>query len=145
MECLPAAAAPESVQQTLRGAPAGSAQRPGLMGCGASAASRPLAAADETPQSKTPGLNSGVRIVKREELVAHNNADSIWLAVYGKVYDLTDFLPDHPGSPATMLSHAGQEVDSEFAMFHDDEVLLRPKIKLVGFLEGSNAAKQAIS
>jgi len=30
------------------------------------------------------------------ELSKHNSEDSLWTAINGKVYDLTEFLEEHP-------------------------------------------------
>ena len=32
-----------------------------------------------------------------EDVATHNTRDDIWFAVHGKVYDVTDFLDEHPG------------------------------------------------
>lgn len=39
----------------------------------------------------------GLRTVPKIELQAHNTEEDCWVAVYGKVYDFTDFLAEHPG------------------------------------------------
>jgi len=31
------------------------------------------------------------------------------MSIKGKVYDVTKYLPDHPGGAETMLQHAGTE------------------------------------
>ena len=37
------------------------------------------------------------RTITAEELSKHNNEESMWVAVHGKVFDLTDFYMEHPG------------------------------------------------
>ncbi|KAG7117952.1 Cytochrome b2 like protein [Verticillium longisporum] len=40
------------------------------------------------------------------EVARHDSADSCWVIVYGKVYDVTEFVPDHPGGQQSILKHA---------------------------------------
>ncbi|KAG9749517.1 hypothetical protein KCU75_g13806, partial [Aureobasidium melanogenum] len=41
-----------------------------------------------------------------EEVAKHNNADSCWVIVHGRAYDVTEFLPEHPGGPKIILKYA---------------------------------------
>lgn len=44
-----------------------------------------------------------------EDVVAHNSHQTLWVAVHGKVYDLTKFLDTHPGGPEILLQFAGKD------------------------------------
>jgi len=41
----------------------------------------------------------------------------------GKVYDVTTFLPDHPGGKKAILLYAGKDATEEFDMLHPPNVL----------------------
>lgn len=43
-------------------------------------------------------------------LAKHDHADSVWVARHGKVYDVTDFTPDHPGGDDLVLQYAGKDM-----------------------------------
>lgn len=45
--------------------------------------------------------------VTLEELKKHNDMESCWVPYNGKVYDLTAFLPGHPGRPERILPYCG--------------------------------------
>ena len=47
------------------------------------------------------------RVVTGAELARHNTERDCWIAVGGTVYDVSAFLPDHPGGPETVIEHAG--------------------------------------
>lgn len=38
-----------------------------------------------------------------DEVGAHANADSCWIVIEGKVYDVTSFIPNHPGEEAILM------------------------------------------
>jgi hypothetical protein len=40
-------------------------------------------------------------------LAGGNSPTNCLIGLYGGIYDITDFLPNHPGSAGTLLSHAG--------------------------------------
>ncbi len=42
------------------------------------------------------------------EVSQHDSAASCWLVIHGKVYDVTDYLADHPGGAAMLLKCAGR-------------------------------------
>lgn len=43
-----------------------------------------------------------------EQVATHNSRDSCWVVIEGQVYDLTDFLEDHPGGASIILRYAGK-------------------------------------
>jgi 4-hydroxysphinganine ceramide fatty acyl 2-hydroxylase len=51
-----------------------------------------------------------VRILTEEDVAAHKSPSSCWISRDGKVYDVTAFLPDHPGGDDNILKFAGQHV-----------------------------------
>ncbi len=50
-----------------------------------------------------------LRSITQEELAEHNTAESCWMAIEGKVYDFTRYLPNHPTPPSIMLDWCGKE------------------------------------
>lgn len=44
-----------------------------------------------------------------DELAEHDGADSCWKAIHGRVYDITDYVPDHPTEEAVILEWCGKE------------------------------------
>lgn len=64
-------------------------------------------------------MSQRVRLYTAEDLAAHNSASSCWVARRGRVYDVTSFLPDHPGGDDLIVKWAGKEVEA--AMKDKDE------------------------
>lgn len=51
-----------------------------------------------------------VRIYTTEDVAAHSRSDDCWIVREGKIYDVTRFLPDHPGGDDLILEHAGKDI-----------------------------------
>lgn len=47
------------------------------------------------------------RRVSLDDLKQHNTASDCWIAVHSKVWDITQFINEHPGGPEGMLSKFG--------------------------------------
>ncbi|KAB8069332.1 FMN-dependent dehydrogenase-domain-containing protein [Aspergillus leporis] len=53
----------------------------------------------------------------------HNSRDSCWVIVHGKAYDVTEFLPEHPGGQKIILKYAGKDATEEFDPIHPPDTL----------------------
>ncbi|KAK1977273.1 cytochrome b5-like heme/steroid binding domain-containing protein, partial [Colletotrichum cereale] len=48
------------------------------------------------------------------ELGRHKSRQDLWVAVHGKVYDLTAFAEDHPGGIEVLVECAGTDATESF-------------------------------
>ena len=60
--------------------------------------------------TKVPKL----RLFSLKEVAQHCTADSCWMVIKDKVYDLTDFIHDHPGGYEIMLEYGGTDATNAF-------------------------------
>eukprot|EP01059_Diplonema_ambulator_P001791 TRINITY_DN11515_c0_g1_i2.p1 TRINITY_DN11515_c0_g1~~TRINITY_DN11515_c0_g1_i2.p1 ORF type:complete len:1049 (+),score=253.63 TRINITY_DN11515_c0_g1_i2:74-3220(+) len=63
------------------------------------------------------------RIISKEELAQHASPDSLWVALHGMVYDLTDFAEEHPAGPEAITKVAGMDGTKTFADAHSEATL----------------------
>eukprot|EP00931_Biecheleriopsis_adriatica_P001294 TRINITY_DN1015_c0_g2_i1.p1 TRINITY_DN1015_c0_g2~~TRINITY_DN1015_c0_g2_i1.p1 ORF type:complete len:735 (-),score=150.99 TRINITY_DN1015_c0_g2_i1:306-2408(-) len=64
------------------------------------------------------------------EVARHCTPEDCWVALNGKVYDLTEFMDRHPGGPTTILAWAGKDASKFFNDIHKGikiEQYLRPE------------------
>jgi cytochrome b involved in lipid metabolism len=57
--------------------------------------------------SSSNSSGSAGRLISMDEVREHRTAETCWVAVAGRVYDVTGFLNDHPGGAGIVLDHAG--------------------------------------
>lgn len=38
-----------------------------------------------------------MKLISAQEVSKHNTREDCWVIIHDKVYDLTNFLPEHPG------------------------------------------------
>ena len=55
------------------------------------------------------GRKEDILPLKGDEVAKHASAESCWVIVHGKAYDVTEFLPEHPGGSGIILKYAGQD------------------------------------
>ncbi|KAK9434209.1 FMN-dependent dehydrogenase-domain-containing protein [Lipomyces doorenjongii] len=53
-----------------------------------------------------------------DEVSQHKTARSCWVIIRNTVYDVTDFLPDHPGGSRSILRFAGKDATTDFEGIH---------------------------
>ncbi|KAF2019729.1 hypothetical protein BU24DRAFT_342838 [Aaosphaeria arxii CBS 175.79] len=58
-----------------------------------------------------------------EEIAKHNSRESCWVIVHGRAYDVTEFLPEHPGGPKIILKYAGKDATEEYEPIHPPDTL----------------------
>ncbi|PSN66959.1 hypothetical protein BS50DRAFT_573747 [Corynespora cassiicola Philippines] len=57
------------------------------------------------------------------DIAEHNSKDSCWVIVHGRAYDVTEFLPEHPGGSKIILKYAGKDATEEFDPIHPPDTL----------------------
>ncbi|KAA1470388.1 hypothetical protein DENSPDRAFT_836162 [Dentipellis sp. KUC8613] len=60
----------------------------------------------------------GAQGISGKEVAKHNTRDSCWIIVHGNVYDVTDFLDEHPGGSRIILKYAGKDATQEYDPIH---------------------------
>ncbi|KDQ52808.1 hypothetical protein JAAARDRAFT_162334 [Jaapia argillacea MUCL 33604] len=63
------------------------------------------------------------RTISGKEVAQHNSRESCWIIVHGKVYDVTEFLPDHPGGSKIILKYAGKDATAEYDPIHPPDAI----------------------
>ncbi|WQF82167.1 Putative FMN-dependent dehydrogenase, cytochrome b5-like heme/steroid binding protein [Colletotrichum destructivum] len=80
------------------------------------------------------------------DLSKHNTKADCWIAVHSKVWDITDFINDHPGGPSVLLKCAGSNATKIFDEVHAPDILEElPDEKLVGVLQDATPDVPAAS
>tara|TARA_B110001450_G_C17403334_1_gene392664 strand:+ start:137 stop:439 length:303 start_codon:yes stop_codon:yes gene_type:complete len=49
------------------------------------------------------------KVITDKELMEHNSENSLWVAIHGRVFDLTDFYMEHPGGWDIIEEFAGKD------------------------------------
>lgn len=68
------------------------------------------------PTENTQNSNASSNPAKTfslQEIAPHNSASDCWMAVHGKVYNVTSFIPHHPGGDA-ILQGCGKDATNLF-------------------------------
>lgn len=52
------------------------------------------------------------------EIRKHATAKNCWVVIHGQAYDITNFLPEHPGGQAIILKYAGADATEAYDPIH---------------------------
>ncbi|QUC16681.1 uncharacterized protein UV8b_00922 [Ustilaginoidea virens] len=78
------------------------------------------------------------------DVAQHSDAKSCWVIIHGNAYDVTDFLPEHPGGSKIILRYAGKDATREFDPVHPSDTLRKylDRSKHLGPVDMSTVAAQ---
>merc|ERR1712137_364517 len=81
-------------------------------------------AAPPAPPVSPPSVTatSGLTV---DAVAGHNTESDCYVIIDDHVYNVTDFLPDHPGGKRAIMLYAGKDATEEFDMLHDRKVLTK--------------------
>eukprot|EP00005_Dracoamoeba_jomungandri_P005487 CAMPEP_0174260396 /NCGR_PEP_ID=MMETSP0439-20130205/9681_1 /TAXON_ID=0 /ORGANISM="Stereomyxa ramosa, Strain Chinc5" /LENGTH=468 /DNA_ID=CAMNT_0015344631 /DNA_START=71 /DNA_END=1477 /DNA_ORIENTATION=+ len=95
----------------------------------------------KTTSQAGPAKSSGDGLkVSYKELEQHNVENDAWVAVRGKVYDITQWIPQHPGGTHILKMMAGRDITYIFDSYHKlatVNMLGTAKVPYVGELENN--------
>ncbi|XP_050304948.1 uncharacterized protein LOC126742344 [Anthonomus grandis grandis] len=64
------------------------------------------------------------KVFSLEEVSWHDTRNDCWVVIYDRVYDITNFIEEHPGGSDILLEHAGRDGSIAFkGSGHSDHAL----------------------
>ncbi|KAL0456772.1 UNVERIFIED_CONTAM: cytochrome [Sesamum latifolium] len=54
------------------------------------------------------------KVFTHSQVSAHNTSEDCWVIINAKVYNVTNYLNDHPGGDEVLLAAAGKDASEEF-------------------------------
>ncbi|PVF97502.1 hypothetical protein CPB86DRAFT_785806 [Serendipita vermifera] len=83
------------------------------------------------------------KLISGEVVAQHNSREGCWIIVHGHVYDVTDFLDDHPGGSKIILKYAGKDATEEYEPIHPPDAITThlAKEKHLGKVDPSTVTK----
>lgn len=74
-----------------------------------------------------------------DEIELHNKSSDAWVIVNQNVYDVTKFLPSHPGGDSVLLPLLGQDVTDQFELMgHSIQAKELLETMHIGYIDNKN-------
>lgn len=86
--------------------------------------------------SGSPNLKQSHKITL-EEFERHCTSDSLWVSIGKKVYDITNYISNHPGGTKCLMANAATDI-TYHAGFHSKKMKELLKPMLIGELDSSS-------
>jgi len=61
--------------------------------------------------------SAGVAL-KAADVEKHSKKDDCWVIIHGAAFDVTEFMPEHPGGPAIIMKYAGKDATKAYDPIH---------------------------
>ncbi|EIM85014.1 uncharacterized protein STEHIDRAFT_81830 [Stereum hirsutum FP-91666 SS1] len=89
----------------------------------------------------------GQEKISGKVVAEHNTRESCWIIVHGNVYDVTEFLPEHPGGSKIILKYAGKDATQEYDPIHPPNAITDnlPPEKHLGAVDMGTVQKVKVS
>jgi alkylation response protein AidB-like acyl-CoA dehydrogenase/cytochrome b involved in lipid metabolism len=79
-------------------------------------------------------------VLSMADVQQHSSPDDCWIVIEDKVYDVTEFMHDHPGGPKPLMLYGGKDATEEFTMVHHPQIIKTLAVPFqVGILEQPEA------
>ena len=76
------------------------------------------------------------KLVSMDEVSKHNTKEDCWLVFHNKVYNLSNWLSQHPGGIDIIAEHAGKDATLIFETIHSKGMLITlPKSCYIGDID----------
>ncbi|KAG2196601.1 hypothetical protein INT46_008347 [Mucor plumbeus] len=77
-----------------------------------------------------------------DDVSKHNTKDDLWMSIHNKVYNITEFVLEHPGGEEVLLDEAGKDATESFEdIGHSDEAREILEKYLIGTLDEASQNK----
>ncbi|KAF4707849.1 fumarate reductase, partial [Perkinsus olseni] len=83
------------------------------------------------PEQRAPRRKS----VGSVELAEHNSPSNCWIALYGSVYDFSDYSSEHPGGSSAIEEGCGKDATETFKQVHTASLVGDMGFEPIGVLE----------
>ena len=91
---------------------------------------------DESNSTRPPKVPTNGEIITTAELAKHKTKEDCWISYKGKVYDLTNWLPKHPGTAGAIAPFCGTSSEFEKAFTDKHETSKVGKLMEEGIFKG---------
>ncbi|KAI3322346.1 glycolate oxidase [Xylariaceae sp. AK1471] len=62
-------------------------------------------------------------VVDGAEVAKHNTKQDCWVVINGRIWNVSEFLEDHPGGASVIFKYAGQDATEAYDEVHDTELV----------------------
>ena len=69
-------------------------------------------------------------LLGRDEVARHATASDCWVIIDDRVFDVTEFLEEHPGGKHVILSRAGTDATQAYDAVHSRDLLAKYDVRM---------------